>query len=159
MQLLIEKHPDTSWARYAKERLQEQGVITSGLELKINSSNLNEYMGRAITYFNQEKLDEAKSILLQISERFPDFEGAPQALAALALCYYKDGDFPNTIKYYQKLVDRYPEHPLMTEAYFHLGLSQERLGNKILAENAFRKVLALDPGGVYGKQAKTKVGR
>ncbi|KPK25477.1 MAG: hypothetical protein AMJ61_11855 [Desulfobacterales bacterium SG8_35_2] len=159
MQLLIEKHPDTTWARYAKERLQEQGVIPSGLELNINSSNLNEYMGRAITYFNQEKLDEAKSILLEISERFPDFEGAPQALAALALCYFKEGNCLNAIKYYQKLIERYPGNKLLAEAYFHIGTCHERLGNKILADNAFRKVLALDPGGVFGKQAKTKVGR
>jgi TolA-binding protein len=113
-------------------------------------------MQRAINYFNHDQLEEAKPIFLQISERFPDFEGAPQALAALALCYYKVGDCLNTIKYYQKLTERYPEHQLVAEAYFHLGLCYEKTGSRSLAEEAFRKVLEIDKDGVYGKQAAKK---
>ena len=116
-------------------------------------------MGRAITYFNLDMLDEAKPILLQISERFPDFEGAPQALAALALCYYKEGDCRNTIKYYLKLIERYPGNKLLAEAYFHLGLCHEKSGKQILAADAFKKVLNLDPGGIYGEQARANAGR
>ncbi|KPJ99126.1 MAG: hypothetical protein AMJ60_06020, partial [Desulfobacterales bacterium SG8_35] len=136
MLLLIERHPASQWAGYARERLQEQGFTPSGEMIDINSSNLDQYMGRAISYFNRDRLDEAKPILRAISERFPDFSGTPQALAALALCYYKEDDCSNTINYYQKLIDRYPEHSLVPEAYFHLGLCFERLGKNILAEHA-----------------------
>jgi len=92
------------------------------------------------------------------SERFPDFSGAPQALAALALCYYKEGDCANTIRYYQELLLRYPEHSLVPEAYFHLGLCLERTGNSKSAEDAYRKILAIDPDGPFGSQARTKLG-
>jgi TolA-binding protein len=156
MKRLIKMHPNSTWAGYARERLQEQGLTPSGEKLDINSSNLNEYLGRAISYFNQDRLAEAKPILLQISERFPNFKGAPQALAALALCYYKVGDCLNTIKYYRKLTERYPEHQLVTEAYFHLGLCYEKTGSRKLAKVAFRKVLEIDKDGVYGKQAAKK---
>jgi tetratricopeptide (TPR) repeat protein len=159
MQRLIEKYPNSPWAGYARERLQEQGLTPSGEKLDINSSNLNEYMGRAINYFNHDQLEEAKPILLQIIERFPDFEGAPQALAALALCYYKVGDCLNTIKYYRKLTERYPEHQLVAEAYFHLGLCYEKTGSRSLAEKSFRKVLEIDIDGVYGKQAAQKLNK
>ncbi|HKJ13841.1 MAG TPA: tetratricopeptide repeat protein, partial [Desulfobulbales bacterium] len=159
MQKLIEKYPNSPWAGYARERLQELGLAPSGEKLDINSSNLNEYMGRAISYFNQDRLAEAKPILLQISERFPDFKGAPQALAALALCYYKENDCNNTIRYYQKLTERYPEHRLVAEAYFHLGLCYEKTGSRSLAEEAFRKVLEIDKDGVYGKQATQKLNK
>ncbi len=159
MQQLIGRHPGTQWAAYAKERLQEHGFTPSGEQVDIDIFNLQQYMGRAITYFNLDMLDEAKPILLQISQRFPDFEGAPQALAALALCYYKEGDCADTIKYYKRLVERYPDHKLAAEAYFHLGVCYERTGNTILAENAYRKVVEIDPGGAFGKQAKSKIGQ
>ena len=157
MKRLIKIHPNSTWAGYARERLQEQGLTPSGEKPDINSSNLNEYLGRAINYFNHDQLEAAKPILLQISERFPDFEGAPQALAVLALCYYKENDCTNTIKYYRKLTERYPEHRLVAEAYFHLGLCYEKTGSRSLAEEAFRKVLEIDKGGVYGIQAAQKL--
>jgi tetratricopeptide (TPR) repeat protein len=157
MQMLIENYPQTSWARFAKERLLERGLSPAGKKIHLTSSNLHQYMGRAITYFNQDRLEEAKPILLQISDRFPDFAGAPQALAALALCYYKEGDCSNTIRYYQKLIERYPDHKLLAEAYFHLGICYERTDNQDLAGEAFRKVIAIDKNGVYGKQGTLKI--
>jgi TolA-binding protein len=157
MRLVTDNYPGTPWAKYAQERLQKKGFSPQGKQIDINNSNLNHYMGRAITYFNQDKLDEAKPLLLQIITRFPGFAGAPQALAALALCYYKEGDYPNTIKYYQKLIERYPDHRLVPEAYFHLGLCFERLGNPDLAKDAFRKVVTLDMSGIYAKQAAKKI--
>jgi TolA-binding protein len=111
-------------------------------------------MGRAINYFNHDQLEEAKPILLQIIERFPDFEGVPQALAALALCYYKVNDCTNTIKYYRKLVERYPEDRLTPEALFHLGLCYERNGQTKLANEYFEKLSEKYPQSIYGKQAK-----
>ena len=128
-----------------------------GEKISINRANLQQYMGRAISYFNQDRLAEAKPILLQISERFPDFDGAPQALAALALCYYKENDCTNTIKYYQELVERYPDHKLLPEAYFHTGLCHEKNGNQNLAKKAYQKVLEFDRNGVYGTQAAKKL--
>ena len=125
-----------------------------GAVVCIDRFNLDHYMGRAITYFNLDMLDEAKPILLQISEKFPDFEGAPQALAALALCYYKEGDCLNTIRYYQKLIDRYPYSDLRAEAYFHLGLCFERTGQNEKSKKALYRVTADYPDSVFSTQAQ-----
>ncbi|KPJ99730.1 MAG: hypothetical protein AMJ60_04035 [Desulfobacterales bacterium SG8_35] len=157
LRMLIEKFPLTIWARYARDRLSERGITPGGEKISINRANLQQYMGRAISYFNQDRLAEAKPILLQISERFPDFNGAPQALAALALCYYKENDCTNTIKYYQKLVERYPGDRLTPEALFHLGLCHERIGQKKLANEYFEKLSERYPQSIYGKQAKDKL--
>jgi TolA-binding protein len=157
MQMLTKNYPQTPWARFAKERLLERGLSPAGNKINLKSSNLHQYMGQALTYFNQDRLEEAKPILLQISERFPDFAGTPQALAALALCYYKEGDCLNTIRYYQKLIERYPDHQLTAEAYFHIGICHEKSGNQDLAREAFKKVIAINKYGVYGKQATLKI--
>jgi len=157
MRMLIEKFPQTIWAGYARDRLLERGISSGGEKINITRANLQQSMGRAISYFNQDRLAEARPILLQISERFPNFEGAPQALAALALCYYKENDCTNTIKYYQKLTERYPDNKLIPEAYFHIGLCLEKTGNQNLAKKAYRNVLEFDRNGVYGRQAAKKL--
>ena len=157
MQMLIEKYPGSPWAGYARERLLEKGITPTGGKTGLNRSNLDQYMGRAISAFNRDRLEEAMPILLEISERFPDFAGAPQALAALALCYYKLGDCPSTISNYRKLIDRYPGHRLAAEAYFHIGDCQERMGDREQAGKAFRTVLGIDRNGVYGRQAANRL--
>ena len=157
MQLLIEKYPQTSWAKFARERLMERGISPTGKKLSLNRTNLHQYMGRAISYFNQDRLAEARPILLQISERFPDFEGAPQALAALALCYYKENDCNNTIKYYQKLIERYPGHKLLPEAYFHIGICQRKLGHTERSRKTFSELLKKFPETKYGRAAADKL--
>jgi TolA-binding protein len=153
MQLIIEKYLKSPWARYASERLLEYGFTPEGEKVNINSSNLDYYMGRAISYFNQDKLDEARPILLQISKYFPDFEGTPQALAALALSYYKTGNCESTIKYYQDMVQRYPAHKLAAEAYFHIGICHNKNNNSGPAKDAFKKVIENFPDSIYAKQA------
>jgi len=157
MKLLTQQYPGSPWAGYAMERLQEHSDKPKGVKIDINRANLNQVMGQAISYFNQDRLEEAKPILLEISQRFPDYAGAPQALAALALCFYKEDDCANTIRYYQELVERYPGHRLAAEAYFHLGLCFDRTGNPERAAEAYRKVLEIDADGVYGSQAGARL--
>ena len=142
-----------------QERLQKRAIAPQNEQIDINSSNLNRYMGRAIAHFNRDELDKAKPILKEISDRFPDFSGAPQALAALALCHYKEGDCRNTIMYYQKLIDRYPGNKLLAEAYFHLGLCFERLGNRKRAEASYAKVIESFPDSIYARQASEILSR
>ncbi|MDX1776710.1 MAG: tetratricopeptide repeat protein, partial [Desulfobulbales bacterium] len=103
--------------------------------------------------------DKAKPLLKEISERFPDFSGAPQALAALALCHYKENDCLNTVKYYQKLIERYPGNKLLAEAHFHLGLCFERLGNRQRATDSYEKVVENFPGTIYARQASEILSR
>jgi TolA-binding protein len=159
MRQVVENYSGTSWATYAREHLQERATPPQVEQIKINSSNLKRYMGMAIGYFNRDQLDKAKPILKEISERFPDFSGAPQALAALALCYYKEGDCRNTIKYYHNLIDRYPGNKLLPEAYFHLRICYEQTGNNKLAKEAYEMVLNVDLHSTYGQQAQKKLSR
>ncbi len=159
MEYVAETFPETPWAKYAGDRLLEHRVQQEKEPLDIHTGTLNHYMGKAISYFNEDRLAEAKEILLEIVDRYPGFAGTPQALAVLALCYYKEGDCLNTIKYYQKLINRYPDHELAAEAYFHLGLCHERTGNNNLAEEAYGEVVENFPDSIYARQASEILSR
>jgi tol-pal system protein YbgF len=159
MMYVAKTFPQTSWAKYAAERLKEHSSHTQNINPDIHTGNLDYYMGKALNFFNHDQVEKAKPILQEISDRYPGFAGAPQALAALALCYYKEGDCQNTIKNYKKLISRYPAHGLLAEAYFHLGVCYERTGNQKLAEDAFRKVVNSFPDTIYAKQASEILSR
>ena len=53
----------------------------------------------------------------------------------------------------------HPGHRLAAEAHFHLGLCFGKIGNRRRANASFNKVLAIDPEGIYGKQARTMIGQ
>ena len=114
-------------------------------------------MGVAIDHFNHDRLPAARVLLAKISEQFPDYEGAPQALAALALTYYKEGDCAGTEQHYRTLIDRYPGHKLVPEAWYHLGLCAERSGRAAEAQAYFVRLAKNYPDTVYGKQAGEQV--
>jgi TolA-binding protein len=154
MEYVAATFPETPWAKYAADRLQEHRVEQEKEPLDIHTGTLNYYMGKAISYFNEDRLAEAKPILQEIVDRYPGFAGTPQALAVLALCHYKQDDCQNTIKNYQKLVENYPDNDLVPEALFHLGLCHEKLGQNKTATVYYRRLLDGYPQSVYGKQVR-----
>ena len=154
MEYVAEIFPETPWAKYAADRLQEHRVRQGKKPLDIHTGTLNYYMGKAISYFNEDRLAEAKPILQEIVDRYPGFAGTPQALAVLALSYYKEDDCMGTIKNYQKLMENYPDNDLVPEALFHLGLCNEKLGRNKTATVYYRRLLDGYPQSVFGKQVR-----
>ncbi|MCH7506682.1 MAG: tetratricopeptide repeat protein [Proteobacteria bacterium] len=156
LQELTEKHIGTRWAGYAGDRLKEHKVPEPGTSDPA-SENVTEMMGMAIDHFNHDRLRQARVLFAKIIEQFPDYEGAPQAVAALALTYYKEGDCASTEQHYRALIDRYPGHRLVPEAWYHLGLCAERSGRAAAAQEYFIRLAKDYPDTVYGKQAGERV--
>ncbi len=156
MRFVVEKYPNSAWAGYAKDRLREHRALDEPPP-PLTRENINQRMNQAIHLFNQDRLNEAKPIFQEISKRYPDFTGAPQALACLALISYKQGNCHGTRRHYQELIKRYPQDRLVPEAYYHLGICYEILGEKKQAEDAYRNGAAKYPETIYGKQAAERL--
>jgi TolA-binding protein len=156
MRFVTEKYPNSIWAVYAEDRLREHHALDDEMPL-LTEENINQHMNQAIHLFNQDRLNEARPIFQEISDRYPEFEGAPQALACLALIFYKQGDCYGTIRHYQELIERYPQDRLVPEAYYHLGICYEKTGKKELAKEAYQIVSIQYPETIYGKQAAEKL--
>ncbi len=139
LRAITEKYPHSVWTNYSKDRLREHHALDepASPSPEINEESIQSMMGKAIHLFNQDRIDEAKPLFEQIAERYQQFEGAAQASACLALIYFKKQDYPNTIKYYTQLIERYPAHKLVPESYYHIGLSHERLGDLPKARAAY----------------------
>lgn len=156
MQDLREQHPGTRWAGFAGDRLKEHKAPVE-VQATLSEDNVAHYMGIAIDHFNHDRLAEAKVLFQEISARFPDFSGTPQALAALALVYYKQEDCKMTLVHYKELINRYPKDKLVPEAYYHLGLCNEKLGNSEKAREYLSRVVRDYPDTVYGRQARQRL--
>jgi TolA-binding protein len=156
MQQLQESYPGSRWSVYAGRRISEHEA-KQVIPAPLDEDNIDYYMGIAIDHFNHDRLEEAKSLLQDISGRFPDHVHAPQALAALALVYYKQGDCQMTLAHYGELVKRYPGDKLVPEAYYHLGLCNQRLGNLEKGQDYLSRVAREYPDTVYGRQARERL--
>ncbi len=156
MQQLREQHPGTRWAEYAGDRLGEHKALVEE-QAPLSGYNIDHYMSTAIDHFNHDRLEEAKALFQDISARFPDYPGAPQALAALALVYYKQENCAMTLIHYGELISRYPGDKLIPEAYYHLGLCNEKLGNLEKGQSYLSRVARDYPDTDYGRQARQRL--
>ena len=137
---VVDHYPVTQWAGYARERLSEL-------------SGVGQRYGRAISFFNQDRCDEASPIFAEIVEKHPDFKGVDQALACYALCFYKKQDYPGTITAYRRLIEKYPESRLVDEAHYHIGQSCKLLGRFDEARTSLEAVVREFPGSRYAGPA------
>ena len=112
---VVRDYGGTPWHDYAQERLGQMQTPAAAAP-----DTVSETYNRGIHLFNTERCEDAKPLFREVFERFPDFEGAPQALACYALCFYKEGKWEDTIKYYTVLLERYPKHRLTEEARIHI---------------------------------------
>lgn len=156
MNQVIRDYTGTEWVNYAHDRLAENrpGVSVLSPELKAKG---DQQLAMAITLFNGDRLQSAKVEFEQFMSLYGKHPGMPQAIACLGLIAYKQGDWPGTIRRYRDLIARYPGNPLIPEAYYHIGICEERLGQKKAARDALEKAASLYPATVYGRQAADKL--
>ena len=156
MRLVVDNYPGTLWTEYAKGRLREHHA-EDGKDITDFRIHPTEKMGYGIDLFNRNNFSEARTIFEEISEQYPSHKDAPQALACLALIYYKQTDYPKTIQYYKRLIQRYPQDPLVAEGFYHIGRSQEILGHPDKAKAAYQTLLDKYPHNIYGRYAAEKL--
>ncbi len=156
LQSLQSRYPDTQWAGYASERLREQGAAAQKPG-PMTRDNVDRQMGVAIDHLNNGRVGPAREIFSGIAENYPDHRGAPQALAALALTFFMEGDCQGTERNYRALIERYPDNPLAAEAWYHLGLCAQQADDAAAAREYFYRVVNEYPDTDYARQALERI--
>lgn len=156
MALVVEKHPGSRYAEYARDRLREHNALSALLPRDL-PADPGARMGVAIGFFNQDRIDEAMPLFEDVWSKNPDHPAAPMALATHAMCYYKKQRYAETIKFYEQFVKRYPKDALVPEALFHIGLAHERLDQKDKAVQNYLTVREMYPNDRYAKSAAERL--
>ncbi|HXE96407.1 MAG TPA: 6-pyruvoyl-tetrahydropterin synthase-related protein [Dongiaceae bacterium] len=155
MNLIVHDYPGTEWADHASDRLAEQGQ-TGAEPVSSQKANGDQAFSRAIAQFNMNRLQEARTAFEDFIASHREHPGMPQALACLAQIAYKQGECPGTIRRYRELISRYPASPLVPEAWYHVGLCEERLGRRHEAKKAMQTAAGY-PAAAYGHLASDKL--
>jgi TolA-binding protein len=155
MNRVVHDYPGTVWSTYANERLAEK-KLPGAVSAPVGTDTGDQLFAKAIALFNNDRLQEARTGFEQFIRRNPAHPQLPQALACLALIAYKQGDCQGTIRQYNELIARYPGSALVPEAWYHIGLCEDRLGRRQEAKKALQNASAY-PATVYGRQAADKL--
>lgn len=103
-------------------------------------SDLQALFGKAVTLHQQNRLDEAKSLYLEVLQAVPD---NLNVLANIAIVYRDLGELDTAEKYCRKIVNRAPDDPAQ---HLNLGAVLEAKNNLDEARASYQKGLELAPG-------------
>lgn len=119
----------------------DEAITAFNQAIKINPNNFKVYLNLGVILHSTGKLDEAISYYKQATSiskgQFADAE------FNLALAFFHQGDFPNSIEHYQKAIQIRKTYPA---AYNNLGLVYEALGNFETAINNFQLAIKQNQG-------------
>ncbi len=82
----------------------------------------------AEAYSQMKRWPEAAQTYLRFLDYFPQHEQRPGATFNLATAYFNSGDYKSSLKYYQVVVDSFPQSDYIESARKNVEASRKRLG-------------------------------
>jgi len=155
--------PDSEWADYALFRIGIAYYNGEEYEPSVRSfSTLREkypesryipkgYYFEGLGYWKLKRFKEARIAFDALSEDYPRFEQAPLALVAASLVGLEEGNIPLSTDRLERLINRYPEQPVSTNAKEAIPLIRqyERLPEKSKTVAAILSAILPGSGYVY----------
>ena len=110
----------------------------------------------AVSIFSQEHFLEALKEFQTITGEGDGGEYEAKAQYEIGRCYYNLNKYEQCIKHYTLLIQKYPKHPDLVDALFHVGSSYGKMGNKAKAVGFYKKILSMarEDLPVYRKSKK-----
>jgi TolA-binding protein len=143
--LVMKRFPESNWAKYAKERLDE--MTGPGFIFK-----------EAMADFDRQNWVEARKGFSKILKDYPNAKEADTAAYFFAICSFKQGDYARTIGEFQQLIKNYPRSPAVPEAYYHIALSYGLSNNVEEARKGYQFVVKTFPTSIWSKHAQDRLG-
>lgn len=108
-----------------------------------------------VSFFSQEKYEEAISCFKQYVSKNPEGEYHVKSLTDIGKSYYMLKMYDECIRHFTAMIQKFPKHPDLPEFLLYLGLSCEGRGDKVKAEGFMKKVIAMtEEGSEIKRKAK-----
>ncbi len=108
-------------------------------------SDVAQQFYNAVSLVSQEKYQEAFKEFKKIIEAGGDPEYVTKAEFEMAKCLFYLKQYDATIKTFTAIVQKFPKHPDLKDALFHIGRSYEEKGDQAKAGGLYKKILTLAP--------------
>jgi tetratricopeptide (TPR) repeat protein len=93
----------------------------------------------------KNRSEQARRSFSDMIAKFPNSRVRPDAEYEIARTYAQEGDWPSSVKYYDRWVAAYPKHPLLPRAEFSRGLAHFKAGDQTNAMALFTNFVARFP--------------
>ena len=125
-----------------KEDIKQYGLWLEQMVYNAVGNRLEtaeDYYEAGVKYMEFGRYKKAIKMLesgLNIKPFFPD------AVNTLGVCYTKNGDFEESLNYYEKALEQQPDHPGFM---LNISIAHFMMGNKGVAKQKYDEVVVLDP--------------
>jgi TolA-binding protein len=117
--------------------------------------NIDEYQYKlAKCFYFKKDFDQTRLEYLILLDSYPNTKLKPNVYYNIANTYFIEGSgkIDKAVEYYQKLIDEYPESPLVLEARFYIAASYEEKGELDEALKRYEELM-----GVYENENVLKM--
>jgi len=122
------------------------------------AANADDYRN-ALMLFGKSRFPEARAAFQQVFDAEPSGELADNALYWIGESYFAAGDYPNAMKYYERVTKEYGETNKAPDALFKTGLAFEKSGDLAMARRAFDECMRRYPYSTPAASAKLELKR
>ena len=113
----------------------------------------------ALVLFGKSRFAEARAAFQQVFDAEPSGELADNALYWIGETYFAAADYPNAMKYYERVTKEYGETNKAPDALFKIGLGFEKSGDLAMARRAFDECIRRYPYSTPAASAKLELKR
>lgn len=135
-QHVLDTYSSSGWAEHSRARLTEMRDIPIG-----QAADSVATYNKAMRHFDAGRLDEARDLFSVVMSDTKDKNLAQKAAYFYAITYFKQKRYEDAIDAFVALIDEYPKGVDTAEAYYHIGLSNQALGEKSDARESYKRVL------------------
>ena len=114
---------------------------------KLAELSAAEHLRRAEVYSTNRMFPQAREHWKNVLERFPNDPGVPHALFGTARSYMWERDYPEAVRWFEKLTAAYPETKDGREGLAYMGASLVRQGKNLDAAKVYQRYTVMFPQG------------
>ena len=122
-------------------------------------AQLAETYREAIILVGRGRHADAREIFEQVFAADSSGDLADNALFWIGETYFAAGDFTNAVRFYQRVVNEYPEQNKAPDALFKTALAQAKTGDLALARRTLNEVIERYPYSSTASSAKAELNR
>lgn len=117
----------------------------------------NKAFEAAYTFYKNEKLPNAVAAFNEFLSNYPGSVHEPNVQYWLGNAHYLLRDCPNSLRGYQTLIEKFPDHPRVPEAMFNIADCQLELKGKTSAKKTLKQIISQFPGSGAAEKAKKRL--
>ncbi len=142
-----------SWALMKKGLLDDAMIIAQKVIMKIPDDPI-AHTNMGYIMYKKKNYGEAIEDLSKVIRQKKNKKAVIYSTYYLGLIYMDRGMYDDAIEHFRKTLEMSPN---LYEAYYHLGLTFEMMGNKDLAIKSWKKCFSLNKYTIWAKKSQEKL--